>query len=137
MIEITAKSNKKLTVMQLLKLVYIAHGWMLGLYGRPLICDRIEAWKYGPVIPELYHQIKDCRGGTVSNIECATGADLDIQELDLLEQVIGKYGNFSGPQLSNLTHQSGTPWNERFNSYDFNIQIEDDLIKAHFEKMAA
>jgi uncharacterized phage-associated protein len=41
-----AKEGKTLTPLQLMKLVYIAHGWMLGTYGRPLIKDRIEAWKY-------------------------------------------------------------------------------------------
>ena len=40
---------KSFTPSQLMKLAYIAHGWMLALYQRPLITDRIEAWKYGPV----------------------------------------------------------------------------------------
>ena len=41
---------KEITTMQLLKLVYIAHGWMLGLYDKPLISDEVEAWQYGPFI---------------------------------------------------------------------------------------
>ena len=44
---------KEITTMQLLKLVYIAHGWMLGLYDKPLISDEVEAWQYGPVIPKF------------------------------------------------------------------------------------
>ena len=42
--------------MQVLKLVYYCHAWMLGLYGRPLIRQPIEAWRYGPVVPECVPQ---------------------------------------------------------------------------------
>ena len=46
------------TPMQLLKLVYIAHGWTLGICATPLITEQVEAWKYGPVIPDLYQHVK-------------------------------------------------------------------------------
>ena len=41
------------TVMHILKLTYLAHGWMLGFHKRPLIKEPIEALIYGPVIPIL------------------------------------------------------------------------------------
>src|ERR1700736_6544090 len=47
-----------ITPMAIQKLVYFAHGWMLAVYGRPLINQRIEAWEYGPVIRDLYQQFK-------------------------------------------------------------------------------
>jgi len=31
----------RITVMKLLKLVYIAHGWSLGLTGKPLIGEEV------------------------------------------------------------------------------------------------
>ena len=38
--------------MQLLKLIYVAHGWHLETSsGNPLIQNKIEAWKFGQVIP--------------------------------------------------------------------------------------
>jgi uncharacterized phage-associated protein len=49
-----AADGKRLTPLQLIKLVYIAHGWYLGLTGEPLINEPPEAWQYGPVIPSLY-----------------------------------------------------------------------------------
>ena len=58
LIELAKQEGRAFTPLQLLKLVYIAHGWMLGLRQKPLIRDRIEAWKYGPVIPALYHDLK-------------------------------------------------------------------------------
>jgi uncharacterized phage-associated protein len=50
-LELAEAEGRSLTPLQLMKLVYIAHGWMLGIHQRPLIKDHIEAWKLGPVIP--------------------------------------------------------------------------------------
>ncbi|HEY1718789.1 MAG TPA: type II toxin-antitoxin system antitoxin SocA domain-containing protein, partial [Verrucomicrobiae bacterium] len=49
-IELAQKSDSKLTLMKLLKIVYFAHGWHLALRDKsPLIDDTVEAWKFGPV----------------------------------------------------------------------------------------
>ncbi len=61
-----------ITPMKLLKLVYVAHGWYLGGTGEPLIHDPIMAWRYGPVIPSLYHEVKKYRSrGITSKIRSA------------------------------------------------------------------
>jgi uncharacterized phage-associated protein len=52
------RSSKKLDPMQIQKLVYFAHGWRLAAIGAALIDEMVEAWRYGPVIPSLYHEFK-------------------------------------------------------------------------------
>jgi uncharacterized phage-associated protein len=39
---------------KLQKLVYYAQGWTLGLTGRPLFPEPLEAWKKGPVSRALF-----------------------------------------------------------------------------------
>ena len=52
------------TPMHMIKLVYLSHGWMLGLRERSLINEAVEAWRYGPVVPSVYHRFKSFVGGT-------------------------------------------------------------------------
>ncbi|HWJ25663.1 MAG TPA: type II toxin-antitoxin system antitoxin SocA domain-containing protein, partial [Flavisolibacter sp.] len=48
----------ELTLMKLVKLVYIAHGWHLALKDNELIDEAVQAWKYGPVVPSVYQVFK-------------------------------------------------------------------------------
>ncbi len=69
-------SKTPLTSMQVLKLVYIAHGYAMAYLDRPLIDGRIEAWRYGPVIPALYHALKGHGGDPINRlIYCDTPID--------------------------------------------------------------
>ena len=131
-------ADNTLTPMQLLKLVYMAHGWMLGLYGRPLIRDEVQAWQYGPVIPRLYKAIRDYRGAAVtSKIDAPANDDLDEYEQDIVRQVYDIYGNKSGPALSRLTHAAGTPWALTYVEGEFGVAIPTDIIEDHYQRLAA
>ena len=106
------KSNQEndMTPMKLLKMVYIAHGWMLALYDRPLISEDVEAWKYGPVIPELYRALKKWGGDEVDELPDEWRVELDEDEQNILEHVYENYKGYSGVALSAMTHAKGTPW---------------------------
>jgi uncharacterized phage-associated protein len=99
--------------LKLQKLVYFAHGWHLAVVGRPLINENIEAWQYGPVSPTVYHEFKHygrspvMRQVPVSD-ECPSITDQNT--LSVLEKVWSLYSNFTGIQLSNLSHTEGSPW---------------------------
>jgi uncharacterized phage-associated protein len=128
-----------LTPMQVLKLVYIAHGWMLGLYGRSLIMDRVEAWQYGPVIPRLYNAMRHYRGDAVTRAldAPANEGELDHREGDVVRQVYEIYGRKSGPALSRLTHAEGTPWHTTYVPGEFGVVIPTDIIEDHYQQLAA
>lgn len=136
-IALAAAEGRTLTPMQLLKLVYIAHGWMLGLHDEPLIRNRIEAWRYGPVIPDLYHAIKHFRDQPVRGPLARAPVELDEVENDLIDQVYGAYGHLSGIQLSALTHQPGTPWHEVYEDDSWGLSISSDLIEQHYKELAS
>lgn len=123
------------TPMQLLKLVYLCHGWMLGLYGRPLIKEDVQAWKYGPVIPELYQSLKVYRDGQVPRPLSAAECPLDVYESTMVDQVIKMYGNQSGIALSQITHAPNTPWSLTFQGDTLGQVISNDLIMDHYQRI--
>lgn len=138
-LELAEAKGDKLTPMQLLKLVYIAHGWMLGLHGRPLIKDRVEAWQYGPVIPALYSHIRRYRGdaveGRIKQI-FAQSSELDAEEDSVVSQVYDAYGSMTGMGLSRITHANGTPWQRTYEPGSFGLHIPTDLIEDHYKQLA-
>jgi uncharacterized phage-associated protein len=136
-LELAQASGKTLTPMQLLKLVYLAHGWMLGLQGRPLISDDVEAWQYGPVIPKLYNAIRHFKSDPVAGPLRGDSDALDETEADIVRQTFEIYGSKTGPALSRLTHMPGGPWGMVYERGKFGTDIPNDIIEDHYRQLAA
>ena len=124
--------GKVLSIMSLLKLVYISHGWHLEMHDQPLISNRVEAWRYGPVIPDVYHAFES-QGLQVRSIVGGFSCELDERSTVLLEQVYGIYGSMTSSQLSNLTHVFGGPWQIASRIGGSYAEIPDELIKLHYQ----
>ena len=136
-LELANEAKKTLTPMQLLKLVYIAHGWSLGLYGVPLIRHEVQAWQYGPVIPELYERIRKFKSLPVEGPVKASRRDqLSDRDLDIIRQVFVRYGDLPGPALSRITHADGTPWTLTYRPGTFGLVISNDLIEDYYFRLA-
>lgn len=129
--------GRELTPMQILKLVFLAHGWSLGLYSRPLIRDEIQAWQYGPVIPKLYQAMKDYRSNTVTeNLPTFNNEHLSPTQSNVVEQVYDLYGDKSGPALSRILHAPGSPWAKSYDPDIFGTVISNDIIEDHYKQLA-
>jgi uncharacterized phage-associated protein len=130
-----AKDNP-ITPMQLLKIVYICHGWMLGLYGRPLVSDGIEAWPYGPVIPKLYQAFKHYGGNFINQCPSTEPGGFTHEEQSVMRQVWAAYRTFTGLQLSALTHKPGSPWAITRSKHRINgLPISNDLIEQYYREL--
>lgn len=134
-LKIAKSRGKTMSPMKLMKLTYIAHGWSLAVLKRDLFSNRIEAWQYGPVIPDLYHATKKYGRSEIplSMIEAPDKSSVDPKTRAFLEKVYDLYGGYSAIGLSDMTHQSGTPWALRYEPGTKRIEIPDDLIKEHYE----
>ena len=128
--------GRTFTPMQLLKLAYIAHGWMLGITGSLLIGEFAEVWPYGPVYPLLYHRIKGYRNnGITADITAGLGdVELLPDREDIVQKTYDVYKDYSGPELSSLTHEAGSPWYE--SKKQGLVYIPNEYIKSHYEKRA-
>lgn len=128
-------SGETLTPLQLLKLAYISHGWSFPINDSALLGDRIEAWQYGPVVPNLYHAIKHFRSSPVRNPIPDGDGGLTDAEKRLVDAVYSTYGHYSGGQLSAMTHRPGTPWAIAWER-GRNSEITNEMISDHYGKLA-
>ena len=130
------KYSMGLSPMKIIKLVYIAHGWMLAVYSKPLINDRIEAWKYGPVIPKLYHVVKTYRDQPIEPHAIKMNIDNEFNENEkaLMDKVLEVYKQYSGIELSDITHSAGSPWDTTYNNL-MGKEISNGLIEDYYRKI--
>jgi uncharacterized phage-associated protein len=126
-----------LTPMKLLKLVYLAHGWNLGIRGQNLITEAAEAWKYGPVIRSVYDMFK--KYGTAEITSMANSyahSNIDEDSKKLLDKVWDVHKDYNGLQLSTITHEPGSPWDLAWNRDGGNSTpckiIPNDSIKDYY-----
>lgn len=144
-ISIGIQENQPITQMKLQKLIYFAHGFYLAVKEKPLIRDEIQAWKYGPVIPQIYHRFKHygnkpllaqvqvlpSLGGEKEKIH------LDKEIIDFLFHVWELFRKFDAIQISTLTHVGNSPWSQTVKSTGGllrNSKIDNNIIKSYFLK---
>ena len=133
--------GKPINQMWLQKLVYIAHGWNLAINKQPLVRGRIEAWDGGPVSRAIWNHFRDLgrnsRDGLLGRPDGAPyESELTAPEKAVITHVWGRYGQYSGRELSEMTHQEGTPWSNAYFGRGRNARILDADIQRHFTDLA-
>ena len=124
----------KTTPMHLLKLTYLAHGWTLGLTGRALVYNAVEAWRYGPVIPSIYHRYKSFGGEVVTAVPIDRTDRFSDAQQSLIEEVADAYRNYTALDLSEITHRSGTPWAFVYHTHGEGAIIPNELIRDYYHE---
>ena len=137
LIEKAMEDGKPLIPLQIIKLVYFAHGWTLAFFGRPLVRQPVEAWRYGPAIADVYDAVKQYRGNPVDHvIPGIPDARFYEEELGVVDEVYRVYGDLSGAQLSTLTHKDDSPWDKTVRKSGRKSVIDNELIESHFRELA-
>lgn len=138
-----AKTLPELTPMKLQKLMFYAQSWHLKLYDSPLTDDFFVKWKYGPVIPSVYHELKSYGSKEITSmikivIEIDSDnriftpiiSDDDTRSNALIDRICTVYGELKGAQLSYLTHEQNTAWSATEKEGDV---ISNNLLKEKIE----
>jgi uncharacterized phage-associated protein len=143
-------SKYPLTLLRLVKYVYIAYGFALAILKKKIIderFDKVEAWKYGPVIPSVYHTFKHNKNNPISEkssipvFEEDDGKLLfrepkveDKEIISLLDFVWDRYKDKSITELIELLHRPGTPWEYCYREGE-NVEIHDEMTKIYYESI--
>ena len=128
--------GKQVTPMKVIKLAYFCHAWMLGLYHEPMLDEPVEAWKYGPVVPDLYDSLRRYGGSPVTRlISNASKDEFTPEETSIIDQVWAIYGKISALGLSSMTHREGTPWHQTWNAGGAFAAILDPVIEEYYQRL--
>ncbi len=129
-----------MTPMKLIKLVYFSYAWYLAIFNKKIFDEKIEAWRYGPVIPSIYHEFKRFGNSPIKqfaiNFEPETGETSypiidqnDTEILQVAQTIWNFYKDKSGDQLSQITHQEHSPWHCSYLQGENNPISDDKIIK--------
>ena len=126
----------QLTIMSLLKYVYFAHGWTLGYTGEPLICDEVQAWKFGPVIPKIYHAFRGkgfvIRDKAINPVtEEPYKAEPTERQQNIIDGVFDEYSKLGAFELSYATHHADSPWSHYKGK--FYSPMSNEIIEKYYQ----
>ncbi len=129
----------EVTPLALQKLLYYAQGIYLAKYNAPLFEEDCQAWVHGPVYETVYGMFRDFKYNPIDDERFAVlkgqYAYLKSEAIDVLDMVLGSFGQYSGKVLECITHQEA-PWLEARQEVDASEKtqnvMEKDSIKRHF-----
>lgn len=121
-----------MTNLRLQKLLYLAQGYSLATYDKPLFPEAIEAWKYGPVVPTVYSKYNKFNRGVIHDDPPDQGALTD-EEAELILDVLSVFGKYSTGYLVDLSHRPDAPWAQVYNESNRKL-IDNTVIEEYFKK---
>lgn len=119
-----------ITNLKLQKLLYFIQAEFLVSIGAPCFNEEIEAWDFGPVVPEVYHEYKSFGN---SNIILPEDDELPfIRETDRnrIKGMVDEGAQYSASDLVRITHNQA-PWKNAYKRY-YNNVITKDAIQDYF-----
>lgn len=135
--------GRGLTALQIIKLTYLAHGYHLGLWDKPLYTDDTLAWQYGPVILGVYEMICSSKAfrqspRVIRGRIVASGHPpvKDEAKMALVNKIWELYGHYTGWQLVEITHKEGSPWHEVWQTDPWGIIPVPSIARHYKEKIA-
>ncbi len=90
-----------LTNMKLNSLLYFAYARYLRK-GEDLFSEPIEAWKFGPVIPDVYHAYKEYGRNKITHPLCD---EISEESYKIAEEIWQDFGKLTAWDLMELSHQ--------------------------------
>ncbi|MFA6552580.1 MAG: type II toxin-antitoxin system antitoxin SocA domain-containing protein [Candidatus Paceibacterota bacterium] len=105
------KEREGITNLKLQKVLYFAQAYFLAKLGRPLFSDEIEAWEYGPVVPNIYKKYKS--NGSDPIIFEDDKSSLSEEDKEIIKKIWATFGGYSASRLVDITH-AHTPWKQAY-----------------------
>lgn len=132
------KKNYGVSNLRLQKLLYYVQAEFLLEQGIGAFKEEIEAWDFGPVVPEVYHMYKMFgREDIVYPLDMFIDSVSEIEkdDRDIIDDVLERSKNIPTIELVNMTHNEA-PWIDAYNrgKAGFTNIISKENILEYFSK---
>lgn len=140
------EEKKPISNLKLQKLLYFVQAkFLINLDGEACFSDEIEAWAFGPVVPNVYHEFKKYGASIIPRIDYyidfSNGIwnakkieyrDDIIKETDrkIINKIVDELSDYSASMLVEITHKQ-KPWCGNY-SKGKNNRIPKEDIKEYF-----
>lgn len=137
---IAARANEEkfgINMTKLQKLLYIVYGAFLRVYNMRLTDEHPQAWPYGPVFPTTRNKLlkENLSGITLDQVNAEVKEDACVERIATF--VFNRFSTWNAGQLSEWSHQDGSPWAFTKNQpgFKWGQQINDEVIYDYFLKI--
>lgn len=151
LLDLAENRGRPLTTLALLKLIYYAQGWYLAEKNKPLVKNRFEAWKLGPVVTIVYQQFRCNEDKPIKNrayyfdpvarTKTITTYNFPEDIESFLTATFEEYARYHAFELSDLSHAPGGPWDKVWNAATYLVNpgmvISNDDIKQYFMRISS
>jgi uncharacterized phage-associated protein len=125
--------------LRLQKLLYYCQGWHLGMFGRPLFRQRVEAWTNGPVVKDVYAKFAGSKDPIRPEGIDPPAGPLPESTAALVRMVWGEYARYRPGELVRMTHAEPA-WREARGGLPENspssAELSHDTMARHFRGVA-
>lgn len=118
--------------LRLQKLLYFVQAQFLVSRGEACFYDRIEAWDFGPVVPNVYHEFKFFGSFDIPSSLAKDRMPLSSGDEQLINDMIDYCARYATSSLVHLTHNQ-KPWIDA-RKKGKNAEITVEAIKEYFEE---
>lgn len=120
-----------ITNLQLQKILYFIQCEFLKKTREPLFAENFEAWKLGPVIPEVYYAF--CGYGAMKISREYKFDAIAEEKQKLLDQKIDELRKLSASQLVSRSHEEGKAWSRVYGEHGEGLRgkITLEILKTY------
>ena len=147
-LNLAAQEARPINSMHLQKILYNAHGYHLAMFDKPLFWQPVQAWKYGPVIADVYRQFREYGAGPIEGLavhydrklreEIPYQTKLSLETADFLKRIWNGHKDVDPIVLSRIAHRKGSPWDivTRGKELDIHsgVPIPNSILKEFFAR---
>lgn len=118
------KGIDDISPLKLQKLLFLSYEKAVMNGNNPLFEGAFEVWRHGPVLKEIYDFYKGY-GSEIIDEDIESTINLSNENIELIEDVLNKYGDISAWGLVDITHKRDGIWHHKMSIGENSITFND------------